>query len=589
MRISNLITCLSLVSLLLYGCAGNDPIRTVTPLPTEMLTEIVNENPRALLTYSDLMDGFEADAPVDEGALTPPSEPAPTQHTFEGRLLLIPDETNAKVEIVRGELDPEYRSLPIFDIQFVQSNGYLIPVQRGVVIPEHPGWNYIIEPGRVWQEAGDQGYTRASFPFALVVKGGNATFNGTMAFLFDDRQVSKAWYQVTQETTTYDSANMWGLLDAVYQPEKLENGEQAQAAFEAELANRFPTKPIQALFRDHPEVNVAAFGSSVTPEYMTWYGFVVDGVNYIGGCRTRFGTYPYCDSMRVPSYSTAKSAFASVALMRLAQLYGPEVADLLIKDYVPEYVDSVGDWEQVTFNNTIDMATGNFESGNNMVDENSPKMNWFFGVRAYDERIAKAFDWPHNSEPGEKWVYHTSDTFILTRAMQNYLRTQQDPDADIFEFVVEEVYKPLKLGPGAMSSMRTEENNWHGQAEGGFGLWFIPDDIAKISTLLNNDGGQIDGVQVLQPDLLAQALQQDPDDRGVTINANSFYNNAFWANKYSGSNFSCEFWVSSMQGVSGNVVVLMPNGTTYYHFSDNQEFSWDSALYESNRISPLCP
>ena len=85
---------------------------------------------------------------------------------------------------------------------------------------------------------------------------------------------------------------------------------------------------------------------------MTWYGVVVNGVNYLGGCQTRFGIYPYCESMRATSYSTAKSAFVSVALMRLAQQYGPEVADLLIKDYVPEYAASPGDWERVTFNHT---------------------------------------------------------------------------------------------------------------------------------------------------------------------------------------------------------------------------------------------
>ena len=37
--------------------------------------------------------------------------------------------------------------------------------------------------------------------------------------------------------------------------------------------------------------------------------------------------------------------------------------------------------------------------------------------------------------------------------------------------------------------------------------------------------------------------------------------------------FDCEFWVPQMLGVSGNAVVLMPNGSTYYYFSDNREFT----------------
>ena len=67
------------------------------------------------------------------------------------------------------------------------------------------------------------------------------------------------------------------------------------------------------------------------------------GVNYVGGCQTRFGRYPYCESMRASSYSTAKSAFAAVALMRMAQKYGSGVTELLIADYVPE--NEGGAWE----------------------------------------------------------------------------------------------------------------------------------------------------------------------------------------------------------------------------------------------------
>ncbi|MBN1922498.1 MAG: hypothetical protein JW892_14720, partial [Anaerolineae bacterium] len=143
--------------------------------------------------------------------------------------------------------------------------------------------------------------------------------------------------------------------------------------------------------------------------------------------------------------------------------------------------------------------------------------------------------------------------------------------------------------PGAYTTMRTADNNWQGQAEGGYGTWWIPDDIAKISLLLNNDAGAINGAQILHPELLAATLQRDPEDRGVRINSRQMYNNAFWATHYTqAQGFDCEFWVTEMQGVSGNVVALFPNGITYYYFSDNREFTWDAALRESNKIMPLC-
>jgi hypothetical protein len=44
-----------------------------------------------------------------------------------------------------------------------------------------------------------------------------------------------------------------------------------------------------------------------------------------------------------------------------------------------------------------------------------------------------------------------------------------------------------------------------------------------------------------------------------------------------------------MLGVSGNAVILMPNGSTYYYFSDNQQFTWDAAVKESDKIVPHCP
>jgi hypothetical protein len=589
--------CILVLILCVVGCAGPAE-HTKTPRPTAHIPSPSTVTPlagtgeaeRTLLRAADLLNGFEFDSPVAEAALTIPEAAAPPEHIFEGRLELLGEKEGGHIAFLRGELEPEYAYLPEFDFEFVQNGSFLIPVRRGLTIADHPVWNLMLEPGLVWQENGDGGYSRVSLPFALIAKGSNGTFNGTLTFLFNEKGVSKVWYQVTQEITSNTRANLWGLLDAVYHPGPVARAEQVRADFVAEQAARMPAKPIQALVDDYPGVDVSSFGSGVTPEHMSWYGFVVNGINYLGGCQTRFGVYPYCGSMRAASYSTAKSAFVSVALMRLAQKYGPEVADLLIKDYVPEYSASPGDWEQVTFNHTIDMSSGNYLSAGYMVDEDGEKMGEFFIAQPFAARIAEAFDWPHAVNPGQRWVYRTSDTFILTRALQNYLQSQEGPEADIFQFVVDEVYRPLQLGPGAYTTMRTADNNWQGQAEGGYGLWWIPDDVAKITALLDSSDGMINGEQVLHPDFLAAALQRNPKDRGVQIDGRRMYNNAFWSNHYTKADgFRCEFWVPQMLGVSGNVVALFPNGTVYYYFSDNREFTWEAALREADKIVPLCP
>jgi hypothetical protein len=143
------------------------------------------------------------------------------------------------------------------------------------------------------------------------------------------------------------------------------------------------------------------------------------------------------------------------------------------------------------------------------------------------------------------------------------------------------------MGPGFFSTLRTKDNNWQGQAFGGYGLWWIPDDLAKISTLLNVDHGKIDGQQILDPELLDDALQRNPDDRGVIREGNGRYNNAFWADKFNIER--CQFWVPHMYGYSGILVALIPNGTTYYYASDGQEFRSNTAILESAKLIPVCP
>jgi hypothetical protein len=550
------------------------------------------QSARTVLTYEQLMDRFDPGSPIDEGAFALPHDAQTAPHTFEGRLELIGEENTGDIIVHRGDPDVEAEvyHLPEFDFEFVQSGDYFIPVQRGLIITDHPFWNYIIEPGRVWQDGEDGEYSRVSFPFALAWKGSNAIFNGVMSFLFNETGISMVWYQTTQETTISFSVDLWGQLDAVYHPEPVKEADQIRKAFAEELAHRFPTKPIEQLGEDYPQVDVTQFGRGISKKHLTYYGFVINGVNYVSECPTRYGEYAYCEYMRAPSYSTAKSTFPSLALMRLAQKYDPLAPELLIKDYVPEAADSPGDWDTVTFDHTLDMATGNFRSAGYMEDEENFDSNPFWNEEYYAERITAAFNWPHSAEPGTQWVYRTFDTFIVTRALNNYLQTLEGANADIFDFLVDEVFTPIHISPGARTTLRTKDHNWQGQPYGGYGLWWIPDDIAKITNFLNVEKGAAEDEQILHPGLLAAAMQNDPSDRGLDIDSQSKYNNAYWARVYGQrEGYDCEFWVPHMLGYSGIVIVMMPNGSSYYYASDNREFTWLEAVKESNKIAPHCP
>jgi hypothetical protein len=44
-----------------------------------------------------------------------------------------------------------------------------------------------------------------------------------------------------------------------------------------------------------------------------------------------------------------------------------------------------------------------------------------------------------------------------------------------------------------------------------------------------------------------------------------------------------------MSGYGGNTIMMLPNGTLFYVFSDAEEFVFDAAVLETNKIVPLCP
>jgi len=584
------------------------PANTPGPTPTLLPGGSVPGDPltgsgavtRTLLTYSNLMTGSST-APVDDSAFALPTNAAMPDFVFEGRLELLNEATSGGFGEVRddyaytGNADNPRKHLPEFSFEFVQNGSHLIPVQQGLSYTTHPYWNYIVGPGRVWKENSDNGYTRAAFPFALIQRNSNCTHNGEMTFLFNASGISKIRYQITQETCTYYKVNMWGQLSATYTPYAVTNATTWKAAYAQEVSNRLPTKPISALATDFPSsgVDVSKFGSNITSAHMTTYGVVINGINYVSGCGTRYGQYAFCGNMRLPSYSTAKSAFASMALMRLGQKYGTGVYNLLIKDYVPEYASAPGIWTSVTFNHVIDMTTGNYRLAGYESDEGGSYVSTFFLAEPYTDKITAAFNFPNKKAPGQLWVYHSSDTFIVARAMNNYLQTQEGSDADIFNLIRDEVFIPIKLSAGTLTTLRTD-NSTTGKPFGGYGLFWTQDDIAKVAILLNNQNGIVNGTQILNATILNDSLQKNPADRGIdTTGTVAFkYNNGFWAKNMTPAEFpqyTCSFWVPFMSGYGGITVGIGPNGATYYYFSDNEEYSWYDAVNETNKLSPMCP
>jgi Beta-lactamase len=633
------------LGLLLLAVIGATPSRLITGA-TACPTSAILLKPasriggaRTILTHDQLFADNTPKEPLDDGGFAMPAGAAEPGQNFEGLLTLDDVATNGNFQLLADvfhlipERDSIWKHLAPFHFQFVQSGHYLIPVRQGLVITASPVWNYIVGPGRVWQEDGDQGYSRASFPFALIQRNQNCVHNGEMTFLFRGTvdspaanatniasapNISNVYYQITQETCYPMRFNLWGVVPARYTPQTVANADQIKAGYASELAHRLPSKPFSELSKDFPDskINLDAFESAYrNPDNITTYGLVLHGINYISGCPTRYGQYAFCSDMRLPSYSIAKSVFAGVALMRLGHLYGSGIYDEKIKDYVPQFT-SGGRWDATTFNNVSDMATGNYNLAGYEADEDSLTMDKFLVDEAYDAKIVDAFQFKkHYATPGTKWIYQSAATFVLTQAMTAYMKQRSanggETKEDIFTLVRDDIYRPLNFSAGALTTIRADDNP-DGAPSGYYGLFFNQDDIAKIGNFLNNGKGMIEGRQVLEPSRLQEALFRGPNasTTGVPILGESpasllgapslgkavpknarRYSHGFWGRHVTSTEFPeypCDFWASFNAGYGGDIVMLLPDGATFYIFSDGMEFPWAPAVQEINKIAPMC-
>lgn len=527
------------------------------------------------LDRATLLSG-EYRQPVDLSAYAPPADALPPTQHFEGRLSLSGQPTTRTLRVLEEFLDPhdaeQARSLPQdLEVAFVQHGDVLIPAQRGPIPGDHPWWEFVLEPGRVWDEPGDGGYTRAAIPFALVQKNANCTHNGVLMLLFkSDGSVSHAAIQVGSETCHYLQLDMWGLLDARYEPGPVVDREALITAYQAEVAARLPVRPIAALAEDHPGIDPAQFAIG-EPSARTVYGLVVDGVHYRSDCATRHGPYPFCDVLDIPSYSVAKSVVAGLTLMRMERLH-PGVANLPVSRFAFASGCLEERWDEVTFLHLLDMTTGLYDAPSYMADEDAPHISDFFGATSHAHRLAFACEtYPRREPPGTRWVYHTSDTYLLGTVLQSAWRALPGHADDIFDDLLwADILGPIGLSPTARATRRSYDAAR--QPFFGWGLTLLSGDIARLAQFLGDERGRINDRQVLDAGLFEAAMQRDPDHPGLQAATleRYRYQHGFWArNLQSELGCAAPTWVPFMSGFGGITVVMFPNGVAWYNVADD--------------------
>ena len=547
-----------------------------------------------ILDKDFLLSGAPLEKPVKNSDYAPSPNAGPASNGFSGRLRA---DASQKVDHFLLLLDayrllspdrPGADTLPSFDFEFVRHDELLIPVTIGPVANDHPWWEFVFLTGRAWDEPNDDGWTRAALPFALKEKREDCTHNGLMTFLYrEPGEVSRLAFQVTSQTCAYLQFDMSGTLPLEYLPGEVGEAAQRVETVVANRASRLATRPISGIADDFPGARAASFGSveEIEPADMTAFGFLVDDIHYVGNCRTPYGEYPYCDDMALPSYSTAKSVVAGFGLMMLEALY-PGAAATPIASLVPECGES---WSDVTIEHALDMTTGHFGLPDMHGDEDAAVNHRFFsGDHAVKIDVA-CNEFPRKADPGTHLAYHTWDTYLAGTAMNAYLRAQRGDQADFFDdLLVKNLYRPLGLSPLAAATRRTYDE--FRQPHSGFGLTLVRDDVARLARFIGPLDGRLGDQDVLARNMFDAIKQRVPDDPGMIAELESIrYNNGFRSFDVS-SYIGCDepVWVVVLSGFGGIAVVVMPNDTAYYYFSDGGTHRYLAAVRESHRIRAMC-
>lgn len=580
-----------LLTHLLAACSGggSQPAPSTPPPPTGIVCV-----DRADLCADQLLNGSVAGVVVNSSYLQAASSAA-ALHSFTGTL----DVSAIAMSFSGPETTGRIR-FPTLAVQWMTIGNVLLPLNREVVTDSSPSsWDIILSPGKVWSEPGDQGMSRASFPFTLVTNQWNEAHNGVATFLFDDATVSNLHFQVTQETASWNQVDMWGIASANYAPEVIADAAQITQDFLDELAARVDIKDWSELLVDFPTADVNVFARNIGANDISASAILVDNTLYFNSANTRHGPYPYPLEMRHSVFSVTKSAQAALTLLRLAEIYGEQVFDLFVTDYLNVTAAHNG-WNGVTFGHLLNMVAGIGDNSPNpgaqttFADENdntSAVWNATWNSFPKADKLAAAFGYGNYAwAPGQIVRYNTAHTFILGYALHNFYETMEGPGADVWEMMQEEVYEPI--GIAVMPTMQTSDAD--SIPFYGFGLYLNAYDTARISQLFSNDG-LFGGQQLLHRDRTRQSMYKTTDDGFSTYasipiqlgSQNARYVNSFWSFSLSGAN-NCSVRIPYMWGFGGNFVVILKNGVSAFRYADADVHDPAALALATIGIRPLC-
>jgi hypothetical protein len=564
------------------------------------------------ISIKDLRAPRYTEGLIENAAFEPSDKATGALESFAGSLHLMETEMRTspgKLESQRV-LGKETALFPDVDIAFFTVSGDLVPatqevIRSGSLDRGRSFWDVIVQPGRVWAEPGEEGWSRAAFPFALVNSLEGETHNGVAMFAYRGKQVSNLRFQIVQQTAPFyvsDYFTATGISRASWNHVPIPQSEMLRQLYQKSVANELRIGTWSELAAQVGADRLANFDQTMGRQDSVLAGLDYRGKFYLKSCTSAAGTLPWCERARFGVWSATKALANETALLRLAQKFGPEVFDLKIADLVQEAA-AYPAWREVRFEDAINMATG-VGNGSTQANPNNisdgyldPTYNSWYEARSESAKIhelltsARPYPWG----PGKVARYRDQDMFVLGVAMDRYLKSREGPRASLWSMLETEVFQPIGVYY-APTNRTIEADGVPGQPMMAFGYYPTIEDLVKIARLYQS-AGRHEGAQILYSPRIEVLLHANAPVGFPTGTHNRFgeryYYNAFWMNAY-GTGNTCRMLYPVMEGWGGNLVALLPHGITAIRLAKAKQDDRDSSdpsemAMVADRIEAFCP
>jgi hypothetical protein len=570
------------------------------------------------ISTSELLSPTGSGAVIANAAFTPGSDAVTAHQPFTGTLRLTETPMTALPAVFSppSVLGRDPKLFPGVALPFFTDKGDLVPftqdvIRYGSANQGHSYWDIIVQPGRVWSQPNDGGWSRAGFPFALVNSIEGETHNGLATFLYKDGRVSNLRFQIVQQTAPFyikDQFVAAGLVSATMTPAPTDQLAALKRDYDAARTDAVPVADWSELAAKTGTAKLANFDGTMHASDILLSGLDYRGTFYLKPCQSAGGPLPWCDRARFGVWSATKALANETALLRLAEKFGPAVFELKIVDYVPEAARYRG-WHDVRFEDAINMATG-IGNGSTQREPNDimdgyldPSYARWYEARSTEQKLAalladgQVYPWG----PGKVTRYRDQDMFILGVAMDRFLKSKVGSTATLWSMLQQEVFAPIGIHY-APTNRTIEADGGAGHPLMAYGYYPTLSDMVLIARLYQNAGKHGEQQILFAPRI--RELLAGPNPRGFPTgeklpsgaqlpSVETSYINAFWVTAYAASP-DCRVFYPRMIGWGGNIVALLPGGLTGIRLAksgdtaDNAEVSTNGMAQVANSLSKFC-